>query len=133
MTLHQQIPTIAPVSNRPDAFRLKALSCEQRARESTDPRSRQGWEELAIDWHAMSNRAAGTSGEHFLILESSDMPLGFGIDDLPTCLGCKGRMRLTRRAPHPIHGNAFELQTFTCRTCRHQIERGVDRLGEVIA
>jgi hypothetical protein len=133
MTFHQQVPTIAPVSDRPDVFRLKALSCEQHARESTDPRSKQGWEELAIDWHMMSKRAAGMSGKNILKLELSDMSIGFGIDDTPTCLECKGRMHLTRRAPHPIHGNAFELQTFTCGTCRLEIERGVDRLGEVMA
>lgn len=133
MTLHHHIATATPVSDRPDAFRLKALFCEQSARESTDPRSRQGWEELAIDWHTMSNRAAGMGGKHFLTSERSDLPVGFGIGDTPTCLGCAGRMNLTRRGPHPIRGDAFELQTFTCRICSHEIERGVDRLGQVMA
>jgi hypothetical protein len=40
-------------------------------------------------------------------------------------------MRLTRRAPHPIHGVEFEQQTFECRSCRHVIERNADRLGEI--
>jgi hypothetical protein len=39
-------------------------------------------------------------------------------------------MRLTRRAPHPIHGIEFEQQTFECRSCRHEIERNADRWGE---
>ena len=40
-------------------------------------------------------------------------------------------MRLSRRAPHPIRGYDYELQTFTCRICQHQIERAADIGGEV--
>jgi hypothetical protein len=42
---------------------LKALFSEQRARESTDPTSKQDWEELAIEWHTMANLAAKMNGE----------------------------------------------------------------------
>jgi hypothetical protein len=42
-------------------------------------------------------------------------------------------MRLSRRAPHPTRGYAFELQTFTCRSCQHEIERAADIGGEVAA
>ena len=42
---------------------LEALFSEQRARESTDPRSKHDWEELAIEWHMMANLAAGENGE----------------------------------------------------------------------
>ena len=59
------------------------------------------------------------------------MPTRFGATDNPVCPKCKNRMRLTRRTPHPVHGYDFELQTFTCRVCRHEIERDADRLGEV--
>jgi hypothetical protein len=61
------------------------------------------------------------------------MPTHFGASDTPTCPECKNLMRLTRRTPHPIHGNEFELQTFTCRACQHEMTRNADRSGEVIA
>jgi hypothetical protein len=57
MPLRQQILTTAPI-DRPDLFRLKALACEQRAGESTDPTSKQDWKTLAIEWRAMANLAA---------------------------------------------------------------------------
>jgi uncharacterized protein YlaI len=128
MTLRQQIQTI--VSNRSGAFRTKALVCEQRARESTDPASKQDWEELAIEWHTMAHLPVRTARS--LQLQSSNMPVSFGIADTRVCPECKNRMHLTRRKPHPMLGNAFELQTFTCSTCEHEIERGVDRLGEAV-
>jgi hypothetical protein len=58
MTLHQQIPTSVPVADRSDIFRLKALFCEERSRESSDPTSKQDWAELAIEWHTMAHLAA---------------------------------------------------------------------------
>jgi hypothetical protein len=61
------------------------------------------------------------------------MPIRFGATDTLTCLQCKGRMRLTRRTPHPTRGHAFELQTFSCMACTHEIERTADRSGEVAA
>jgi hypothetical protein len=59
------------------------------------------------------------------------MPNRFGAADTPTCPKCKNLMRLTRRAPHPTRGYDFELQTFTCRICQHEVERTADRAGEV--
>jgi hypothetical protein len=41
-------------------------------------------------------------------------------------------MHLTRRTPHPKYGTDFELQTFTCRVCRQEVERKADRRGEVM-
>jgi hypothetical protein len=32
-----------------------------------------------------------------------------------------------------MRGYAFELQTFTCRVCQHEIERAADIAGEVAA
>jgi hypothetical protein len=61
------------------------------------------------------------------------MPNSFGVADTPTCPECKSQMRLTRRTPHPNHGYDFELQTFTCRVCRHEVQRNADRRGEVTA
>jgi hypothetical protein len=57
----------------------------------------------------------------------------FGTTDTPICPECNNNMRLTRRTPHPVRGNDFELQIFTCRICRHEIERDADLLGEVMA
>jgi hypothetical protein len=60
------------------------------------------------------------------------MAAGFGATDTPICPQChKATMNLTRRAPHPTLGYAFEVQTFSCSTCRYEITRTADRLGEV--
>ena len=63
MTLQQKIPASAPIPSRSEKFRLKALFSEQRARESTDHRSKCDWEELAIEWHMMANLAACANGD----------------------------------------------------------------------
>jgi hypothetical protein len=63
MTLHQQIPTSAPTTDRSDLFRMKALFCEERSRESSDPTSKQDWAELAIEWHTMAHLAARLNGD----------------------------------------------------------------------
>jgi len=47
-----------PFKIRTDMYRAKALDCEQRAREASDPTSKRDWEELAIEWHTMANFAA---------------------------------------------------------------------------
>jgi hypothetical protein len=69
----------------------------------------------------------------FLSKKEHQMPIPFGATDTPTCPECKNPMRLTRRTPHPKYGDDFELQTFTCRVCQHEIERDADILGEVLA
>jgi hypothetical protein len=51
----------------------------------------------------------------------------------PHLPGLQNPMRLTKRTPHPKHGYEFELQTFTCGVCQHEIERDADILGEVLA
>lgn len=38
--------------------RLKALTCEKRAQESTDPSIKESWQELAIEWHTIANATA---------------------------------------------------------------------------
>jgi len=45
------------------AFRSKALLSEKRADEATDPRSRQDWKDLAIEWHLLANLAATADGD----------------------------------------------------------------------
>ena len=60
------------------------------------------------------------------------MPKPFGATDYLICPKCKKRlMGLTRRTPHRVRGHDFEMQTFTCRVCQHEIEREADRMGEV--
>jgi uncharacterized protein YbaR (Trm112 family) len=54
-----------------------------------------------------------------------------GATDTPACPKCKNAMSLTRRSPHPEYGCEFELQTFTCRVCRHEIKRNAGILGEI--
>jgi hypothetical protein len=63
MTLNQQLPTRAPITDRSGIFRLKALFCEELANEASDPTSKQDWAELAIEWHTMANLAARMNGE----------------------------------------------------------------------
>ena len=129
MTLHQKIPKRAPVTDRSDVFRLKALFCEERARESSNLTSKQDWAELAMDWHTMAHLAARLTGD--IQMKLPDLPISFGKDDTPVCPECKNRVRLSRRMPHPKFGYDFELQTFTCRVCQHEVERSADCLGEV--
>ena len=61
------------------------------------------------------------------------MLIRFGATDTPRCPECKSLMRITRRTPHPVRGYDYELQTFTCMACKHEIERTADRSGEVAA
>ena len=130
MALHQQIPKSAPIADRSDVFRLKALFCEERARESSNLTSKQDWAELAMDWHTMAHLAARMTGE-IAEIEFADMPISFGKNDTRICPECKSGMCLSRRTPHPKFGYDFELQAFTCRVCQHEVERSADCLGEV--
>ncbi len=38
-------------------YRLKALVCEKNAKDATDPALKQGWAEIAMEWHVLSSRA----------------------------------------------------------------------------
>jgi hypothetical protein len=53
----------------------------------------------------------------------------FGAHEGPKCSLCNRTMCVTRRTPHPIYGDTYELQTFECRTCGYEIERSADRSG----
>ena len=44
-------------------FRLRAVQCEQRARDNPDPLIKGEWEELAIEWHLLANAIGKASGE----------------------------------------------------------------------
>ena len=63
MTVHQLIPTRAPITDQSGVLRLKALFCEERSRESSDPTSKQDWAELAIEWHTMAHLEAKLNGD----------------------------------------------------------------------
>jgi hypothetical protein len=52
-----------PIADRTDMYRMKAIACEQRASDVSDPTSKQDWAELAIEWRAMAYRAARMNGE----------------------------------------------------------------------
>jgi predicted RNA-binding Zn-ribbon protein involved in translation (DUF1610 family) len=47
----------------------------------------------------------------------------------PVCTTCGWPMNVTRRYPHPLDGDAYELQTFECQTCGREIKRNSDRVG----
>lgn len=63
---------------------------------------------------------------------SAKMQMTFGATDQPNCTECESRMWLTRRGPHPVHGFDFELQTFTCRGCNHEMQRTANSRGNVM-
>ena len=42
--------------SRTDMYRMKAIACEHRASDASDPTSKQDWAELAIEWRAMAYR-----------------------------------------------------------------------------
>ena len=46
-----------------ERYRLKALVSERNARDATDLATRAAWEEIAIEWHALANRAVQQSCE----------------------------------------------------------------------
>jgi hypothetical protein len=58
------------------------------------------------------------------------MPTRFGAQDTLIYPESKNAVRLTRRTPHPKSGYDFELRTFNCRACKHEVERAADRMGE---
>jgi hypothetical protein len=49
------------MKDKSSAFRLRAIDCERRARDASDPLIKREWEELAIEWHLLANAEA--SGE----------------------------------------------------------------------
>lgn len=61
------------------------------------------------------------------------MELTFGATDQPNCTECKSGMWLTKRGPHPLYGFAYELQTFTCRGCPHEMQRTADSRGDILS
>jgi hypothetical protein len=53
VSVHDEVMT-----SRSQIFRLKAFVCEQRARETADPASKENWQELAIEWHTIASATA---------------------------------------------------------------------------
>jgi hypothetical protein len=47
-----------------EIYRLRALQCEQRAHGTTNPLIKAEWEALAIEWHAVANAIAQSSGDN---------------------------------------------------------------------
>jgi len=58
VSVHDELMT-----SRSKIFRLKAFACEQRAREATDPASKESWQELAIEWHMIASATATADDE----------------------------------------------------------------------
>jgi hypothetical protein len=56
-------------------------------------------------------------------------PRHFGANNGPICGKCNRLMHIARRSPHPLYGNAYEMQIFECRNCKIQIERSADGNG----
>ena len=49
--------------NISEKYRLKALASEGFARDATDSATGDAWAEIAIEWHALANRAAQETGQ----------------------------------------------------------------------
>jgi hypothetical protein len=45
-----------------ERYRLKAHACERFSREASDQAIKVAWAEIAIEWHALSNRVAQEAG-----------------------------------------------------------------------
>jgi hypothetical protein len=45
----------------PEKYRLKAIASERIANDATDSAIGTAWEEIAIEWHALANRAGQES------------------------------------------------------------------------
>lgn len=60
MAQHNQQSAAHNSTPRHTLFRLKAIASELRAKQATDATERQNWEELAIEWHLLANRALET-------------------------------------------------------------------------
>ncbi len=48
-----------------------------------------------------------------------------------TCPICKGALRLTGKAQHPVRRGVFELHTFACDPCLFETTRVVDTLASL--
>jgi hypothetical protein len=59
---------------------------------------------------------------------SISQPRHFGIVNRPVCT-CGSPMNVIRRSPHPLHGEAYESQTFVCRPCGVEIKRSCGGSG----
>jgi hypothetical protein len=42
-------------------YHLKAVGCEQQAKQATDQTTEQEWRQLAVQWHSMADQAATMS------------------------------------------------------------------------
>ena len=52
--------------NDPDKaklHRMRAIMCNQRASQATDPQVKRDWEELAIEWHHLASEEERTAGD----------------------------------------------------------------------
>jgi hypothetical protein len=58
VTASVEITATGGMNNIAKRYRLKALASEQFSLKTTDPAIRAAWVEIAIEWHALSNRAA---------------------------------------------------------------------------
>ena len=47
-----------------EKYRIKALACEKLGREVPNRDFKSAWEEIAIEWHALANRAAQDAGNN---------------------------------------------------------------------
>jgi hypothetical protein len=59
-------PSGAELVNLSEKYRLKALACEKAARDAIEPVLKVGWAEIAIEWHALANRASQLSDDNEL-------------------------------------------------------------------
>lgn len=64
-----------------EKYRLKALACEAQARRATDSETRDAWNEIAIEWHALASRThheatsnSGSAGRNSVHTEWASKP-----------------------------------------------------------
>jgi hypothetical protein len=46
------------MADQSNVYRLRAVACEQRSKQTADPTVKKEWDELAIEWHLLANIVA---------------------------------------------------------------------------
>jgi hypothetical protein len=93
-----------------------------------------GYAGLAKSWDDLADqleRELGLAPSSAMAPGGGTIGTSFGSTDQPPCEQCGQPALLSRRAPHPTRGPAFELQTFSCPGCGHTQTRDADWRGKL--
>jgi hypothetical protein len=63
------------------------------------------------------------------MLDQTQKPRSFGVDDKPSYPNCGKRLSLTGRGPHIDYELRYERQIFTCFGCDQEFDRIIEAEG----